>query len=1350
MYSTHNHFESLYDTANNIKAMLLEYINAGFKRVAVTDHGEATSYEALLKTLNKLQSDEKDKQKENPEYIPDEKIMNFEIVFGVEGYLKDNINPKENSHIILISEDYEGYQSLCKVITESNRNKNMSSGQPIITLENLKKNISKDHVYCTSACIGGPFGHLFGLDEMRILEHINQPNKKDNITTLTEELDRLNIQKESEEEIANQLLNQFFDIFGKKHFFFEIQNHYIDKEKIIYNKIIRFALKYHPQFVAANDVHIGVTKNSPNLELAIKARNVSKSRRFKKYQEDTLDDLEYYIKSDEELKEALLQLQDDAPYLYNNKEIPLETIVDKAIKNTCFLENCNITFPKTTHYPKFNQSWTKEETKEYFISQIEKGKHELFPDGFPSKEYEERLQHEIDVISSMGYIDYHLIVQEYNQYGKTLGDYTVGPGRGSAAGSLVCYCLGITEIDPIKYNLLFERFLNIERISMPDIDMDFSNEIREKVIDHVSERYGEDKTCRIVTQSYSKAKGSLREIARYLGRIDAYNEGVTPDSKRGKELTKPYYEIADRLCKQIGSLTNLKDEQLFDEIETTYIDPEEVEDDSKTQAEILEEDTTLDEIENALDEDAMALKITKLARGINGLFMGYGMHACGGIISSDPIDSIIPLRMSDTGALETSCAYPQAEDRGLLKMDFLGLMTLDIINDCIKRTGDKTLCNIITSNKAIEDKRIYQNIFDKGLTSAIFQFASPGMIKMLKEFKPDCFEDVILLVAAYRPGPMDYLPNIIAIKQYRDGRSKTEPTPTIDIDCKELQEIVNPTYGAIIYQEQVMQIFCNLAGYTLGQADIPRRAMGKKHLEELIPERKAFIFGDESRNIEGCIKKVGMSEADGNKLFDQMTEFAKYAFNKSHAAAYAKLSAFTAYLLDRHPQEYITSYLNFTSKESNRIRLLKEASDHGIKILPPAIDHGFTKFEPVGTDKVRFGSGFIKGMSFDDVAYPDNVEDLFLQGHSEAKIKSIVNMGLVKELWHDEDLRIYNGRIDNHFLSVFNELVPVYTNLLKKKAKIEEYEQALTDSGLTERQKKQKNTNLTKNRTEYQKYLLQLEELKRTAFEHEVLPITDEEIITRRTAEYESIGCAFEDIDRAINELNATPDIDPKLFSLTENKVINVCATVVSVSEIKTTKKGNQYRSVSLMLKDGRIIERRFEDYPTKITGQFKVYSEAGKFFTTSGIAYPLPAVHEKAKINCLFGVNNGIIIHFSNCKEENIRATKVINNLQLIPNSDVNSMVNVNEHITLINAVPDNSWNTTKWMIQVARKYPEKPVIVPYSSELYRKVQDNPFLMNFSNLFFVDVKTGKFYDMNMNERQDILIVKEDFNAFQR
>ena len=418
MYSHHNHFESLYDTSNNLKSMLLEYINAVFTKVAVTDHGEATAYEDLRDILNKMRDEEKKKQKEDSTYEPDERIINFELVFGVEGYLNDGINPDGNSHIVLIEANQSGHEALCRIISESNQNMRVTpfSKQPIITMESLKKNITPGDVYCTTACIGGPFGHLFGLEEMNIREKLadrdsESENKSKTQENLEESLSKILERNQHEEEIADDLLKQFLSIFGKNNFFFEVQNHFLDKEKILYNKITRYALEKHPQFVAANDVHVGITKNNPDFDIKILARNVSKSRRFGTYQPDGVDDREYYIKTDDELKDALLQLNDNMPYIRNGKEIPFDNIIDNAMKNTRFLERCVTERPKKTYYPKFNKDWTKEQTLEYFLKKIEEGKALIFPNGFPTKEYEERLKHEIEVISSMGYIDYHLIVQ---------------------------------------------------------------------------------------------------------------------------------------------------------------------------------------------------------------------------------------------------------------------------------------------------------------------------------------------------------------------------------------------------------------------------------------------------------------------------------------------------------------------------------------------------------------------------------------------------------------------------------------------------------------------------------------------------------------------------------------------------------------------------------------------------------------------------------------------------------------------------------------------------------------------------------------------------------------------------
>lgn len=987
--SIHTHFESRYDTANDMKKMCENFIKKGAKKVAVTEHGVFSSYEDLRDIVKKI----KGKAKENGEDI------DFEIIPGIEGYFGDN-----HAHLILIAKDYEGYLSLCKIISQANENID-KKGNPIITIENLQKNVKKGHLIATSACIAGPFGRLFALDKLNLeqkiqaaeakLENTNyeqtiqfieqyeeqlalskslkitkkmeqeagklarkgdlsladlladqaiqkekidewlQENSKEYQRLSEIELKAMkaaklhivfaNLQENKEKlahimediksgkvaEEAHLLYSQFKEIFGDD-FYFELQNHGLEQEKEIYNEIIRFAYteEEHPNFIASNDIHIGVSKEDPDYEAALRRRNVIQYTRFNTYHEESLDDKEYTIKDDEELRESLLEIME--PVQTGIMEISKESIVDQAIGNIQnVLSQCHVEFIKENHYPKFC-----EDENEAFRQLVYKGIKERFPNGFPNEEYQKRLEYELDVIIRMGYAGYHLIVADYLQYGRLLGylktpeevanaplniealeayiqekgyekvGYNIGPGRGSAAGSLCCYLAGITDIDPLPYHLLFERFLNVERVSMPDIDSDFRTDIRERVVDYCKARYGEKCICQIMTKAYGALKGNLRLSARYLG-TKQFTEG----------LQSGEINIEDYLIKEEVADSEIK-ENANTEIDDTGEEPnidsllEETPIFQGKHYSATQQNAALklylkpwydkaDKLSKQIDETGDVSPVGKeeesivtLAKELEGVFTNYGQHAAGTIISGDDLTDIIPLMYnSKKKNMETQCTMAQAEAKGLLKMDFLGLENLDMLTEMMRNPSsfyevDNRLQDYTERQNIFNDPAIYEQIYSTALTQGVFQFESDGMKDMLKRFHPESLEDIILLVAAYRPGPLQYLDEIIAQKQYNDQLAgkpwmkdtpKVEkPTHSINMDCKPLNDILQPTYGCIIYQEQVMQIFQELAGYSLGGADLVRRAMSKKHMDELEAEREYFIHGGtkpDGTKIEGYINR---------------------------------------------------------------------------------------------------------------------------------------------------------------------------------------------------------------------------------------------------------------------------------------------------------------------------------------------------------------------------------------------------------------------------------------------------------------------------------------------------------------
>lgn len=760
-----------------------------------------------------------------------------------------------------------------------------------------------------------------------------------------QEINAIKDQAKSEDEImeiAKTAAKQYVDIFGKGYFLIELQYHGIEVEGRCMKKAAKIADELRIPMIAANDVHMLDDSKEERIK-----RQILRSMRYSKPSETTfLDenpgDSELYTKTDEQLKEWLLKI------------LPEDT-VDRAIANIRVLfDKCNVEFKREKHYPKFKNDSGKT-VNEILDEKIQEGIKWRFPDGMDSQHHK-RLEYELSTIKSMGYADYHLIVQDCLEYGRLLGyvpneqiddapldikslkqwisdnnwrnpGETVSPGRGSAVGSIVCYILGITNLDPIKYDLLFERFLNPERVTMPDIDCDYANRIREQEIRYVKARYGEMAVCAIMTTNAQGPKGVIRIAAKYYG-IKKYGEAMT--------------SLGDLLAKKVPTDIGVK-------FNTLITPAGNVVKDKTNENGIPLSDWMLKTF--AVNKDAV--EIIHWAIALEGIFTTYSSHAAGIVISdNDDVSKYIPLRWSTTSSTwTTQCNMVQVENNGLLKFDFLGLKTLDINTGALRRIEKRTGKIINMDEIDMEDSKVFENIFCKGQTEAVFQFASPGMRKMLVEYGPKSIEDLIILVSMYRPGPMQYLDDLIKIKN-----GKKNPTYL----CPELEPILGKTYSAIVYQEQVMKIFQDLAGYSLGQADMVRRYMSKKKEKKLIHEKKSFIYGDPERNIKGCVAN-GISEQASGRLFDQMIDFAKYAFNKSHAAAYAVLAYQTAWLKYYYPKEFFCSALDWADKIEDIRPLMYDASKMGIKINAPDINRSQETFEVID-DSIMFGLSAIRSI----------------------------------------------------------------------------------------------------------------------------------------------------------------------------------------------------------------------------------------------------------------------------------------------------------------------------------------------------------------------------------------------------
>ena len=771
-----------------------------------------------------------------------------------------NIDNKYN-HLILLAKDNQGYKNLSKLVSIG-----FTEGyyyKPRIDLEVLEN--YHEGLICLSGCLAGS---------------VNQA--------------LLNGQNEKAEEIA--LWHK--KVFGED-YYIEIQNNGIKEQVLANQKLIQLARKLDIPIVATNDAHYLKKEDAYNHEILL---CIQTGKRMSDEDRMKFDTDELYVKSPQEMSDYFSAFPDA---IENTVKIADKCNVEFEFGHT-ILPNYDVPPQYPTHYDFLKELCDKGLKKRY-------GEH-------PSDEVLKRAEYEIGIIKKMGYVDYYLIVWDFIHYAKSQG-IPVGPGRGSGAGSILAYAIEITDIDPMKYGLLFERFLNPERISMPDFDVDFCYERRQEVIDYVSEKYGHDHVSQIITFGTMAAKMVIRDVARVLD--------------------YPYAD-ADKLAKMIPN-----------EIHITI-------------KKALEQNK---ELEEAYENDEQVHKILDIAMALEGMPRQASTHACGVVITKEPVDTYVPLYVRD-GQISTQYIMTTLEELGLLKMDFLGLRTLTVIQDTInlveKGRGIK-----VEFDKDMADPKVYK-LWQDGNTSGIFQFESQGMTNFMKELKPDCLEDLIAGVSLYRPGPMDQIPRYIKGKQNPGHNEYTHPR---------LEPILNVTYGCMVYQEQVMQIVRDLAGYSLGRADLVRRAMGKKKLDVMAKEREVFINGqvDENGNVivPGCVRN-GIDAESANKIFDEMAEFAKYAFNKSHAACYAVVAYRTAYLKAYYPAEFMASMLNSFLGNLDKVpEYIDECKRLGIEILKPDINKSSAKFTVEGINsgddskaqigKIRFGLGSIKNVGLQPV-----------------------------------------------------------------------------------------------------------------------------------------------------------------------------------------------------------------------------------------------------------------------------------------------------------------------------------------------------------------------------------------------
>ena len=680
-------------------------------------------------------------------------------------------------------------------------------------------------------------------------------------------------------EEACRSARHYEDIFGKGNFFLELQDHGIPTQKTVNQGLMRMSRELSMDLVATNDIHYILAEDAAAHDILLciqTGKKVSDENRMR------YEGGQYYVKSEEEMR-ALF------PY------------AQEAIDNTHKIaERCNVEIEfGVTKLPKYEvpegyDSWS------YLNKLCQDGMAKRYPNDDGT--LQERLSYELGVIHNMGYVDYFLIVWDFIHFARS-HDIMVGPGRGSAAGSIVSYCLEITNIDPVRYDLLFERFLNPERVSMPDIDIDFCFERRQEVINYVVEKYGKDQVVQIVTFGTLAAKGVVRDV--------------------GRVLDLPYARC-DAIAKMIpGDLGMTLDKAL------------------KQSPDLREAYQNDDEVRYLID----------MAKRLEGLPRHTSMHAAGVVIGQRAMDEFVPLSRASDGTITTQFTMTTLEELGLLKMDFLGLRTLTVIQNAVRQAEENYGVHLVMEEIDYNDKEVLASI-GTGKCDGIFQLESSGMKSFMKELRPENLEDIIAGISLYRPGPMDFIP------RYLKGKNDKG---SITYECPQLEHILGPTYGCIVYQEQVMQIVRDLAGYTMGRSDLVRRAMSKKKAAVMEKERQNFVYGNQEENVKGCIAN-GIDEKTANHIYDEMIDFARYAFNKSHAACYAVVAYQTAYLKYYYPKEFfaalMTSVMDNVGKVSEYILTCRQM---GIRILPPDINEGQSGFSVSG-DAIRYGLSAIKSI----------------------------------------------------------------------------------------------------------------------------------------------------------------------------------------------------------------------------------------------------------------------------------------------------------------------------------------------------------------------------------------------------
>ena len=849
----HLHTEySLLDGSGKVDKLIKRAKELGMDSIAITDHG--VMYGCV-------------------EFYKQAKANGIKPILGCEVYVAsksmDIKHPdKENrtAHLVLLVKNEVGYQNLMKIVSEASIRGFYY--KPRVDHEFLKEH--SEGIIALSACLGG-------------------------------EIQRYLLDDDYEKAKETALL--YRDIF-KDGFYLELQNHGMEEQRKVNEGNIKLSRELGIPLVATNDVHYINQSDSKahDILMCIQTGKTVDDENRRRYPSD-----QFYLKSPEEMwnmfsyvPEALentVKIAEECnfDYKFHESKLPKFPLPEGTDPYEYLRDNC---YKGLIERYDIFEELTKEE---YSLSKIQA----LAEENEEAKSYVDRLEYELGIIKQMGYVDYFLIVWDFIRFSYENGIPT-GPGRGSAAGSIVAYTLGITKIDPIKYSLIFERFLNPERVSMPDIDSDFCYERRQEVIDYVVEKYGADNVSQIITFGTMAPRMCIRDV--------------------GRAMNYSYAEV-DRISKMIPAVLNITIDKALE------MNPE---------------------LKEAYDTDERVKNLIDISKNLEGLPRHSSTHAAGVVIASRPLVDYVPLQKNEE-MIVTQFGMTTLEELGLLKMDFLGLRTLTVMSDAVNMVKENRGVTIDLDKIDFDDKDVYHMI-GEGKTAGVFQLESPGMTSFMKELKPDNLEDIIAGISLYRPGPMAEIPKYVECKKNPDKVQYITP---------ELESILNVTYGVMVYQEQVMEIVRKLAGYSLGRSDLVRRAMSKKKHKVMEEERKNFINGivNEKGEVEvpGCVRN-GISAEAGNKIFDSMMDFASYAFNKSHAAAYAVVGYETAFLMKYYPVEYIAAMLNSVMGTSEKVaHYIKFAESQGIQVLPPDINESYSKFTVKG-DTIRFGMAAIKNV----------------------------------------------------------------------------------------------------------------------------------------------------------------------------------------------------------------------------------------------------------------------------------------------------------------------------------------------------------------------------------------------------